>query len=305
MFRNLIPVGRTLAQARVHSLRATNRPVRFFGAAANVSDFAAERMGNMGLAATDPVEDYRVLAKSDIWADALGDKKELRLLDVCSGTGRWVQAFAELVLKPRGLTAQVDCIDLCSDSLVHLENRFVQMPGVSNGKTHCMDAGKAASLGHSYDIASNMHGLYAVPREVLRDVVSSMVQVVAPGGRCIITLGSNDSFYVKYSAALVEAGVMPARYTSSNDIADVLTQLGVEFEVVDVPHIEKIDTQEGLDHFIQNESGGNTWTADDERTSKAVEAVGGSNVKALIDSYHKGNGIYHFEQTSQALVVRK
>ena len=36
------------------------------------------------------------------------------LCHVCSGTGRWVQAFSELVLRPRAMTATVD---LCADQL--------------------------------------------------------------------------------------------------------------------------------------------------------------------------------------------
>merc|ERR1711865_850349 len=102
-----------------------------------------------------------------------------------------------------------------------------------------------------------MNGLYAIPRHILRDVVDSMVQTVSPGGTCIIAQGANKSFYVRYSHALVECGVMESRYTSGDDVADVLAGLGLDFEKVEVDYMEKTANEAQLRHFLENESGGN------------------------------------------------
>jgi len=262
-------------------------------------------MGSLSLAEADPVEDYRVLARTHFWADVLGDPRQLSCLDVCTGTGRWLQAFSEMVLRPREMTASFDCVDLCSDSLAHLETRFPQIPEVSDGRTHCMDAGKLDALGCEFDLVTNMHGLYAIPREILRDVVGSMMGTVAPGGTCIIALGDNDSFYLRYSNELVDCGVMPARYTSAEDVVNVLKEIGVEFECVRVDYIEKTTCDAELRHFLENESGGNTWPAGDDRTGKALLSVVSPTVKKFLDHYMVGPDVYHFPQSTLVLLIKR
>lgn len=271
----------------------------------NSSSFAAMRMGNLSLAAADPVEDYRVLAAGDFWAHVIGGRQQLACLDVCSGTGRWMQTFSENVLRPLKVTASFDCVDLCSDSLAHLETRFHKIPEISTGRTHCLDAGKLESLGGKFDLATNMHGLYAIPRESLRNVVASMIGTVAPGGTCIIALGDNNSFYLRHSNELVKCGVMPVRETSADDVFDVLNELGVAYEKINLDYVEKTSTDKQLRHFIENESGGNTWPADDDRTGKALTSFDAPNVKKLLDQFMVCPGVHHFPQSTSVFLIRR
>jgi len=262
----------------------------------------------MGLCESDPVEDYRSLARSDLWEEVLGSKKELRCLDVCSGTGRWMQTFSEMVLWPRAVTATVDCVDLCATSLKHLESRLPQMPGISNGVTHCTSATNLESFDGRYDLVTNMHGLYGVPLGILPEVVSSMVNAVRPGGYCVLALGDNRSFYVRYPQALQELGVMKEGCTSANDVENALIEQGIDFQKLQVNHVEITTTEDQLKHYVMNESGGNIWPADDNRTGRALDsfvAQRAGPLGLLIDSHAVGAGVHHFPQSVPVLVIRK
>lgn len=298
----LWPAQRVFTQAATSARLSCKRAL---SADSKLSTFAAERMGSMGLAASDPVEDYRVLAGAGFWNQVLGPKKELKCLDVCSGTGRWTQALSELVLQPRSMSASMDCVDLCEVSLAHLQKRLPQMPGIISGTTHCMDARTLESLGGKFDLATNMHGLYAIPRNLLREVVNAMVQATADGGTCIIALGDANSFYIRYSHALVACGVMESCYTAAEDVADVLQSLGVSFERAEINYVERTQNEAQLRHFLENESGGNTWPADDLRTGKALTSFVSPNVRKLIDAHAIADGVHEFPQSCLALVVRK
>jgi len=274
----------------------------------NLASFAADRMGNMGLAESDPVEDYRVLARSEFWTEVIGSKKELDCLDVCSGTGRWMQTFSELVLWPRAITARVDCVDLCSTSLQHLDSRLPQMPGILNGVTHCTSAANLEPFDGRYDLVTNMHGLYGVPHGILSEVVSSMYRAVRPGGYCVLALGDNDSFYVRYPQALQDLGVMKEGCTSANDVENALIEQGIEFQKLQVNHVEKTTTEDQLKHYVMNESGGNIWPADHESTGRALDsfvAQRAGPLGMLIDAHAVGNGVHHFPQSVPVLLIRK
>jgi hypothetical protein len=96
-------------------------------------------------AAADPVKDYRELAAHDGWADIIGARRELRYLDVCCGTGRWLQAFSENVLRPRNILVDADLVDLCSSSLVHLEDRIPELPEIQHAKDDEQRSTRSAS----------------------------------------------------------------------------------------------------------------------------------------------------------------
>jgi 2-polyprenyl-3-methyl-5-hydroxy-6-metoxy-1,4-benzoquinol methylase len=273
----------------------------------NLDSFAANRMGNMSLAAADPVEDYRVLAQCDFWTEVIGSKKELSCMDVCAGTGRWMQSFSELVLEPRAVTAKVDCVDLCATSLQHLESRLPQMPGILSGQTHNISAATLQSFDGQYDVVTNMHGLYGVPLGILSEVVSSMVNAVKPGGYCVLALGDNRSFYVRYPQALQKLGVMEEGCTSANDVESALIEQGIDFQKLEVNYIQQTKTEEQLIHYVMNESGGNIWPADDNRTGRALDsfvAQRSGPLGQLIDAHAVGSE-HHFPQSVPVLLIRK
>jgi SAM-dependent methyltransferase len=261
-------------------------------------------MGNLTAAAADPVKDYRELAKCSFWSRVLGNRTQVDCVDVCAGTGRWMQAFSEMVLQPRSMTASVNAVDLCGDSLAHCQERLSQIPEIEKGETHCMDAGALNSIGKTFDLATNMHGLYAVPRSILRDVVASMVTSVTPGGTAIIALGDSNSFYVKYPAALDACGVESSAVISAEDVVSVLEELSLKFECIKVDYIETTNNDDELRHYLENEAGGNCWPASDERTGKAVTSVLAPNVQKLIAEYAAGPGVHHFSQSTLALLVK-
>jgi hypothetical protein len=167
-----------------------------------------------------------------------------------------------------------------------------------------MDAGALNSIGKTFDLATNMHGLYAVPRSSLRDVVASMVTSVTPGGTAIIALGDSNSFYVKYPAALDACGVESSAVISAEDVVSVLEELSLKFECIKVDYIETTNNDDELRHYLENEAGGNCWPASDERTGKAVTSVLAPNVQKLIAEYAAGPGVHHFSQSTLALLVK-
>jgi len=209
----------------------------------------------------DPISDYRRLASLPIWSDLLlghGSDANFRAIDICCGTGRWFQAFAELVLpmlRSEGsadIIGNMDFVDLCIDSLAVLEQRrSLLLPGNLSvpGEVLHEDACKLPEKQEgAYDLVTNMHGLYGFSgnlkrsktneggsSSVLQCALERMVQSLKPGGTLVIAISHKDapekpSFYNKIGKELAKLGVIDLPYICAEDVIEVFSSLGFQYE---------------------------------------------------------------------------
>lgn len=209
----------------------------------------------------DFVKDYRELVRLPVWDTILtGDLQEKRVLDVCAGTGRWAQAFSELVVKDRQV--KCDFVDLCSDSTSVLDGRRSHMPNLSGGQVFTGDICALDQLGVpalSYDVITNMHGLYGVPGARLSSALQTMYDALKPGGTMILAIGAEHSAYQE-----VAKECFGISFTTDTEIMDALTSLGIQFTGTHINYIEEFSESDeaGLERFLLDECGGNTFPTD-------------------------------------------
>ena len=103
------------------------------------------------------------------WSEVLATEggSEYRTLDVCCGTGRWHQAFHDLLPAPAGTHVTSDFIDLCGESIEGLERRLdglsTSLPGTAGSvarRRGTVTTGDACDLSADgdYSLVVNMHG---------------------------------------------------------------------------------------------------------------------------------------------------
>jgi len=87
------------------------------------------------------------------------DRKEVDVLDICCGTGRWIQAFNDIVLTPDvTVVPDVDFLDLCTNSLEVLRQRIPQMININAKEVINQCATKIHDMNKKYDLITNCHG---------------------------------------------------------------------------------------------------------------------------------------------------
>jgi len=220
----------------------------------------------------DVVQDYRVLASKLPWDNFLNvEKEELRVLDACSGTGRWAQAFSEMVLKPRGIVnVTCDFADICARSMSVLNDRLLHIQNLGSGSLFTGDLCELSHLGAStlsYNVIVNMHGLYGIPKAKLPMAVHAMHDALAPGGTMLIALGAEESAYQQFPREL------GWRYCTPNDVLEACSSLGIHYTSSNVTYYEeyKETDKESLTRFLMDECGGNSFGVDDAVEKSSLE----------------------------------
>lgn len=212
-------------------------------------------------AADDFVKDYRELAALSLWDNLLDNASDnLRVLDVCSGTGRWAQAFSEIVAKDRHIPC--DFIDLCTDSMGVLSERLKGITNLGPSSSFNGDICELSKLGVptlSYDIVTNMHGLYGVPADVLPTALQAMHDSLKVGGTMIIAIGTDQSPYQQVPKQCLGQPV-----TNDADIIEAFQSIGIQASTFHIEYKEEYSAtdQDGLDRFLLDECGGNCFPAD-------------------------------------------
>lgn len=305
---------------------------------------------NMVSSGSDTVEDYRELAEVLLTADwynrmfsAYGDSDEIvavSMLDVCCGTGRWVQSYHDITLYGglQKATVTYDGVDLCKESLGVLDLRLAHLHdnGIQRGllahsaaqtmftygrekkTTAALDDGdrnfttSSLTVG-GYDLVTNMHGFYGIPVDDVPEVLTSMVKAINSANtnaRLIIALGNETGFYYKVSKTLVDAKLMQGPYTSGKDIDNALLALHLPFsyEKTILTHTVMVSESDtvALNQFLLQECTSNTYVAGQECTtdSKAVLTA----LAPLLDEYKhitEHGCVYKFIQHTDVFVVKQ
>lgn len=256
----------------------------------------------------DFVKDYRELARALLCHDVLRrGKEEFRVLDTCCGTGRWAQAFSELVLQPLGITAACDFIDLCAQSMAVLCKRLPNMQNVRSGSLFTGDVCQLSQLGVpalAYDLIVNMHGLYGVPKAKLATALQGMYDALAPGGTMLIALGANESAYQQFPQSLA------LKYCDPDDVLEAFGLLGISATASHLSyHEEYAKTDEAsLHRFLMDECGGNTFTVDQvsEANSFGCSDKPPAALAAFASKYFDlSSGMYRFSQKVTVVEVTR
>lgn len=258
---------------------------------------APETRAHFGVpAADDFVKDYRELAKLPIWASLLNNRSDnFRVLDTCCGTGRWAQAFSELVVKD----AEVPCdfVDLCEDSIKVLGER---LEGISNLSEQNRFTGSICDLTalavptEFYDAITNMHGLYGIPKEHLPAALQAMYEALKVGGTMIISIGTDKSPYQQ-----VPHQVMGTPTTNDMDIINACDELGINASLSHITYSEEYAANDnvGLERFLFEECGGNCFPTDVAlKLDFSIQDYANSN-------FNKASQMYQFQHQIAIITV--
>ncbi|GII66931.1 hypothetical protein Skr01_70160 [Sphaerisporangium krabiense] len=172
--------------------------------------------------------DYdRVIAGFD-WAkvlDAHRGKASAAILDCGCGIGYFPRRLHEKVSFPPHVVFDYDTLDPSSYSLTeHRKN----LPPPFRAR-HSLNSGiedfRPESWLGAYEIIWCMHSLYTVPRERLREVLSTLASLLTPDGTCFIYLPKKRSAYMAlFDLYLEETGherIQP--YLTAEEVLSELT----------------------------------------------------------------------------------
>lgn len=264
----------------------------------------------------DPVEDYRQLAQRFNWGKLfLNSTKSPRILDVGSGSGRWLNALHHYVPLNNVIegTAKYDALDPSYMAIDQLR-QCVHYPLQLN-ETYITSAQKVELPALYYDIVWSNHAFYAVPVPHIPKILSKIHDSLKPKGVCVISLANRRSFYVNFYDQYLKAihGEGYDGFTSSEKITDALIQLDIPFQVQTLEYTECIqqDDISALAHYIINESTNNSFSRDEDMIKMPIspqvtlqELMVEPSLRQFIDSY-KNKTAYYFPQEVQLITFGK
>jgi len=221
----------------------------------------------------DVVNDYRVLAQHYDWSKLIIDivqKKqtsEISILDVACGTGRWLQAFQNYVLKSKKNQHILDC----SNSSISISYHFLDPsetslkmaynrpdPLITKGNQYNIKLQDAAfSHSEKFDIIWMMHGFYAIPKNEIRQAVSKLIDMLSDNGICFIAQAGRNAFYIDFYKQYCRYFNLKetTHFTSAEDIIEILLDMNISFENNTFNYNEYIDSNQNktLWHYLFQE----------------------------------------------------
>lgn len=185
-----------------------------------------KRVTQLKTAMEDPVKDQRELAKNFLSSpqQSVLEEKEIDVLDICCGTGRWMQAFNDIVLNTESTAMpNVDFLDLCSNSLEVLRQRIPQMHNVRGGVVINQCATKISQMHKKYDLITNCHGFQGIPKSVIGPIIKEHCENLKPDGVAMIALADKNSFQS------VTDQFFPEPQTKAEDLRESLSSQGIRW----------------------------------------------------------------------------
>jgi SAM-dependent methyltransferase len=140
--------------------------------------------GDAGLTYSNPVEDAVLYP---IYEQLLRDLKVTvdggKILDVGSGSGRWVRYFIQR-FNPASLTA----VDFTQASIDLLKRRYSNVPNITTTFRTADMTEPALDLGQKFDLINVMNVLFHIPEpERFMTAMKNLANHLAPGGRIVTT----------------------------------------------------------------------------------------------------------------------
>lgn len=180
-------------------------------------------------------QDYRELVGARDWASDLRAQSRdgrLRLLDVACGSGKFPAALLAAGLPETlpDIRIEVDLLDPSAFSLA--EARRVLRPPFIAGDDLQVGIEDLDIADRSDDVAWATHALYAVPPGLLGAGLARMDAALRPGGWGVIAHATSRSHYLAvYDAYRASHAPQATPYTTAEEVADGLREVGVEPEV--------------------------------------------------------------------------
>lgn len=142
--------------------------------------------------------DYEAIISAYDWAGALtahGGKKPIAILDIGCGIGLFPrQLRATVTFPPVGIA--YDTLDVSPWSLKE-HRRHLQPPFFSRHSLNdAIENFDVASWAGRYEIVWCIHSLYTVPRALVPKVITALISLLTPDGRCFVLLPSRQSAYI-------------------------------------------------------------------------------------------------------------
>ena len=263
----------------------------------------------------DPVVDYWQLARQFDWSATFFHQYQktlnrhpsspLRLLDVASGTGRWLQALHYYVQLDDAIgTVIYDALDPCESAIAQVKQK--EHPPFQQKNQYISTIQDADFVPHSYDLLWSMHGFYMIPRQDLKAVLLKCVDALNDTGIGFIALSTRQSFYVDFYEQyrhIFEEG-KGDRFTSAEDVVAALTSCGIPHQVHRVVYEEPIDANDldGIEHYIKNEATINSFNKDEDTTELAEsrtitleQLFSNPEMEQYLTSLRR-NSVYYFPQ---------
>ncbi|MBA2638372.1 MAG: class I SAM-dependent methyltransferase [Solirubrobacterales bacterium] len=207
-------------------------------------------------------QDYRHLAGSVDWSAVLrfvlGERQDLRLLDVACGSGKFPEA---LLAQGRldaldGAGVRYDLLDPSAFSLS--EARRALAPPLFGGRdlqTTLEELDPALMTPEGYDVVWATHALYALGPVALRDGLERFLDVLTPGGLGFLGHASETAHYLRFYKHFLSdvRGGEGTPFRSSEDIVAALHELGAQPTVRRISYTAQVAEREAatLEGYLQ------------------------------------------------------
>lgn len=210
----------------------------------SLAHWSEERRAEMDAFYRLATKDYRHLAEARDWASWLQQRAEaagrapLRLLDVACGSGKFPNALIDHAGLDRAQLGEIayDLLDPSAFSVAEAK-AALRAPFSPAGEHVCTLQDFDPPAG-GYDVVWATHALYALPRAELKAGLSRFSQALAPNGEGFIAHASEASHYLTFYRAYLQGfdHASGDPYTSSTDLTDTLTELGVAFTTEEITY---------------------------------------------------------------------
>ncbi|MBF0452184.1 MAG: class I SAM-dependent methyltransferase [Candidatus Magnetomorum sp.] len=237
----------------------------------------------------DPVSDYRILARYYDWPELIvknihQKNRELNILDIACGTGRWFYAFQKYVLTNNTIqkllkrTPPEHAIryHFLDPSEVSLKMAYARTgPMLTKGECYISRLQDIQLPFHtSFDIIWAIHGFYNIPRTDLRQSIEKMMGLLSDTGTCVIAQSGRNAFYIDFFDQCCNCLDIPSAtsFTAAEDILDVLSEMGISYQIHVIEYNECIDQNKQNDvcHYLFQESINNSFIRENQNKTTCL-----------------------------------
>ncbi|MEO1282153.1 MAG: class I SAM-dependent methyltransferase [Pseudomonadota bacterium] len=249
--------------------------------------------------------DYRHLAEAVDWREWLKDRqrdagtRSLNLLDVACGSGKFpaalmayggvdttsVEPIRYALLDPSGFSIE--------------EARSVLQPPFAAAEEFEITLQELSCPPGTFDIVWATHALYAIPKVELRAGLERFVNAMAKGtGAGFIAHASDQAHYLKFYRHYLDdfKAAQGEPYSSSEEITNVLNEMGASFETRDITYTNGAPDSERhhVEGYLQRCVFDDTISLDDMLTKPKT----GAYLQTCLES-----GVWKFQQRVSLIFI--